>query len=49
MLLRMVQSGRLDAKQLVSHRFKLAEIIKAYATFGNAAKERALKVVITTT
>ena len=48
MLLRMVQSGRLDAKQLVSHRFKLAEIIKAYATFGNAAKERALKVVITT-
>jgi alcohol dehydrogenase len=46
MLLRMVQSGRLDAKKLVSHRFELSEIIKAYNTFGNAAKEHALKVVI---
>ena len=46
MLLGMVQSGRIDAKKLVSHRFKLSEIIKAYETFGNAAKEHALKVVI---
>ena len=46
MLLKMVQSGRLDAKKLVSHRFELSEIMKAYNTFGNAAKERALKVVI---
>jgi alcohol dehydrogenase len=46
MLLRMVQSGRLDAKKLVSHRFELSEIMKAYDTFGNAAKERALKVVL---
>ena len=46
MLLKMVQSGRIDAKKLVSHRFKLSEIIKAYETFGNAAKEHALKVVI---
>jgi alcohol dehydrogenase len=46
MLLKMVQSGRLDAKKLVSHRFELSEILKAYNTFGNAAKERALKVVI---
>ena len=49
MLLRMVQSGRIDAKKLVSHRFELSEIIKAYATFENAAKERALKVVIRNT
>jgi len=48
MLLTMVQSGRLEAKKLVSHRFELAEILKAYETFGNAAKERALKVVIKT-
>jgi len=47
MLLRMVQSGRLDAKKLVSHRFELAEIMKAYDTFSNAGRERALKVVIT--
>jgi len=46
MLLKMVQSGGLDAKKLVSHRFELSQIIKAYDTFMNAAKERALKVVI---
>jgi alcohol dehydrogenase len=46
MLLRMVQSGRLDAKTLVSHRFELSEIMKAYDTFGNASKEHALKVVL---
>jgi alcohol dehydrogenase len=47
MLLRMVESGRLDAKKLVSHRFELPEILKAYDTFANAAKEHAVKVVIT--
>jgi alcohol dehydrogenase len=46
MLLRMVQSGRLDAKKLVSHRFELWEIMKAYDTFSNAARECALKVVL---
>ncbi|MCX6257322.1 MAG: zinc-dependent alcohol dehydrogenase family protein [Bacteroidia bacterium] len=46
MLLRMVRSGRLDSKKLVSHRFGLPEIMKAYNTFGNAAMEHALKVVI---
>jgi len=46
MLLGMVQSGRIEAKKLVSHRFELSEILKAYDTFGNAAREHALKVVI---
>ena len=46
MLLQMVQSGRLNSKRLVSHRFKLAEIITAYDTFANAKRERALKVVL---
>ena len=49
MLLRMVQSGLIDAKQLISHRFELSDIIKAYDTFGNAAKEHALKVAIKNT
>ena len=49
MLLETVQSGRLDAKRLVSHRFDLSEIMKAYDTFGNAAKEHALKVVLRNT
>lgn len=48
MLLRMVESGRLDAKKLVSHRFELSEILKAYDTFANAGKEHAVKVVVTT-
>lgn len=48
MLLRKVQSGRLDAKKLVSHRFKPAEIMKACDTLANAARERALKVVLGT-
>jgi len=46
MLLKMIQSGRLDAKKLVSHRYELTDIMKAYHTFSNAAKEHAIKVVI---
>jgi len=47
LLLKTVMAGRLQPKQLVTHHFKLAEIIKAYDTFGNASKERALKVIVT--
>jgi alcohol dehydrogenase len=47
LLLKTVVSGRLKPKQLVTHHFKLDEIIKAYDTFGNAAEERALKVIVT--
>jgi alcohol dehydrogenase len=46
MLLKLVGSGRLDAKKLVTHRFALADTMKAYDTFANAAKERALKVIL---
>jgi alcohol dehydrogenase len=46
MLLKVVQSGRLQPKKLVTHRFGLADVMKAYDTFGNAAKERALKVIL---
>ena len=46
MLLKMVQSGRLQPRKLVTHRFGLGDAMKAYDTFGNAAKERALKVVL---
>jgi len=47
MLLTFVQSGKLKPGQLVTHRFPLSDVMKAYDTFGNAAKERALKVVLT--
>ena len=46
MLLKVVRSGRLQPKKLVTHRFALADVMKAYDTFGNAAKERALKVIL---
>jgi alcohol dehydrogenase len=49
MLLKLVQSGRLRPKTLVTHRSPLADVMKAYDTFGNAARERALKVVLHTT
>jgi alcohol dehydrogenase len=46
MLFRVFRSGRLDAKRLITHRFKLDRILDAYETFGNAADTRALKVII---
>jgi len=45
-LLQTVLAGKLDAKKVVSHRFALTDIMKAYDTFGNAAKERVLKVIL---
>jgi alcohol dehydrogenase len=47
MLLKVVRSGKLQPAQLVTHRFAMTDIMKAYDTFGNAAKEGALKVVLT--
>ncbi len=47
MLLETLQSGKLEPKRLVTHRFDLAHITDAYATFGDAANTRALKVIIT--
>jgi alcohol dehydrogenase len=47
MLLKIVLSGKLQPEKLVTHRFALNEIMKAYDTFGNAAKEKALKVILT--
>jgi len=48
MLLKVVRSGKLQPSKLVTHRFALNDIMRAYDTFGNAAKEGALKVVLTT-
>jgi alcohol dehydrogenase len=47
LLLKTVLAGRLEPKRLITHHFKLNEIIQAYDTFGNAGKERALKVIVT--
>jgi len=47
LLLKVVRSGKLQPKQLVTHRFAMSEIMQAYDTFGDAAKQGALKVTIT--
>ena len=47
MLLKIVLSGKLQPAKLVTHRFAMNDIMKAYDTFGNAARESALKVVLT--
>ena len=47
MLLKVVLSGKLQPNQLVTHRFEMKDIMKAYDTFGNAEKEGALKVILT--
>jgi alcohol dehydrogenase len=47
MLLRVVQSGKIDPKLLITHRFTLDHIMDAYETFSNAAATKALKVLIT--
>jgi alcohol dehydrogenase len=46
MLLKIVESGKLQPKKLVTHRFALDDIMKAYDSFGNAATEGALKVIL---
>jgi alcohol dehydrogenase len=46
MLLKTVQSRKLDPKVLITHHFKLDCILDAYDTFTRAASTQALKVVI---
>ncbi|MGU3398988.1 zinc-dependent alcohol dehydrogenase family protein [Brucellaceae bacterium D45D] len=46
MLLKTVQSGKIQPEKLITHRFALDDIIHAYDIFGNAAKEKALKVIL---
>jgi alcohol dehydrogenase len=45
-LLKAVESKRLKPELLITHRFGFDEMLKAYETFGNAAREKALKVAI---
>ena len=46
MLMKTVASGKVQPKQLITHHFKLDDVIKAYDTFKNAMKENALKIII---
>ncbi len=46
MLLKMVMAKTLKPELLITHRFALDDMMKAYETFGNAAREHTLKVLI---
>jgi len=46
MLLKTLQSRKVDPRRLITHRFKLDKILEAYETFGHAAQTNALKVVV---
>ena len=45
-LLKLVGAGRIDPQKLITHRFKLDQIVEAYETFEHAANTHALKVII---
>ena len=47
MLFKTVLSGKLQPSQLITHHFTLDQVMQAYDTFGDAMKERTLKVIIT--
>jgi alcohol dehydrogenase len=47
LLLKTVSSGKLEPAKLITHHFTLSNIIQAYETFGNAAREKSLKVILT--
>jgi alcohol dehydrogenase len=46
LLLKTLKAGRLDPGQLITHSLKLDEIERAYAMFGNAAREKAIKILL---
>jgi alcohol dehydrogenase len=45
-LLKMIEAGKLDPTGLVSHRLPLDQIVHAYDLFQNAAREQAIKIVL---
>lgn len=45
-LLNMVQSGKIDPTALITHHFKLLDILEAYDTFKRSSETKALKVII---
>jgi alcohol dehydrogenase len=46
LLLKTVLAHKIEPKLLITHRFKMEDIMRAYDTFGRAADTQALKVII---
>jgi len=46
MLLKTVLTGKIDPTRLITHRFKLDQILEAYDAFAHAAETKPLKIII---
>jgi alcohol dehydrogenase len=46
MLLKTVAASKIEPGRLITHHFEFEDILDAYETFGNAAQNQALKVII---
>ena len=46
-LLRLLATRQVDMRRFVTHRFQMADFLRAYDVFGRAAETQALKVVLT--
>jgi alcohol dehydrogenase len=46
MLLKVVKAGKIHPTRLITHRFRLGDILEAYETFANATETMALKVIL---
>ncbi len=46
LLMKTVQAGKVDPGKLITHRFRLDQILDAYEVFGNTAREKAMKVIL---
>lgn len=46
LLLKTIESGKLDPSPLITHRFPFANVLLAYDIFANAGKEQAVKIIL---
>jgi len=46
-MLDLIAAGKLDVKPMGTHHFKLDQMMDAWDVFGAAAKNQALKMIIT--
>lgn len=46
MLLKTVESKKIQPEQLITHRFTFDQMLEAYEVFSNAAREKTMKVII---
>ena len=46
MLLKTVAADKIDLSKMITHHFKLDEIMAAYDVFLNASREKAMKIII---